>query len=54
MPRRNRSTNKFPKSRRHTNTDGRRQIQNGKTRKEIKRLARILGIPYKIQPQKGN
>lgn len=31
--------------RRHHNTDGRRQIQRGRTRDQVERIARRLGIP---------
>lgn len=34
------------KDRRHHNNDGRRQIKRGKTRAQVKRIARRLGIPY--------
>lgn len=34
------------KTRRHHNNDGRRQIKGGKTREQVKRLAKRLGIPY--------
>lgn len=46
MPRRNRKTNKFPKSRRHTNKTGLRGIKSGYYKREIKKLARELNIPY--------
>jgi hypothetical protein len=36
-----------PKERSHHNNDGRQQIKSGKTRKQVKRIARKLGIPYK-------
>lgn len=35
------------KSRRHHNKNGLRQIKNGKTEKDIKRIAKKLGIRYK-------
>lgn len=35
------------KTRRHHNTDARRQIKRGKTREFVRRLAARLGIPYK-------
>ena len=51
MPRRNKISSKYPELRRHTNTDGRRKIQNGGCRADA---IRILGIPYKEHTQKGN
>ena len=33
------------KARRHHNTDGRRQIQRGRTRTQVERIARLLGVP---------
>jgi hypothetical protein len=35
------------KERRHHNNKGYRQIKRGKTRLQVKRMARRLGIPYK-------
>lgn len=35
------------KTRRHHNNEGRRQIQQGRTRDQVKAIARRLGIPYK-------
>jgi hypothetical protein len=34
------------RKRRHHNNDGRRTIFNGTTRRQIRRIARILKIPY--------
>lgn len=36
---------------RHHNNSGYRQIRRGKTRIQIKRLAKKLGIPYKVLKQ---
>lgn len=38
------------RKRRHHNNKGYRKVKRGKTRDEIKRLAKQLGIPYKIYP----
>ena len=54
MPRRNKISSKYPELRRHTNTDGRRKIQNGGCKADVIRIARKLGIPYKEHTQKGN
>jgi len=35
------------KIRKHHNNDGRRQIQNGKTWEQIKKIAKKLNIPWK-------
>lgn len=34
------------KSRKHHNNTGYRQIKRGKTREQVKRIAKRLGIPY--------
>lgn len=34
------------KVRRHHNTTGLRQVKRGKTRGQVKRMAKRLGIPY--------
>lgn len=34
------------KTRRHHNNDGRQQIKRGQTRRQVKRMARRLGIRY--------
>jgi len=34
------------KTRRHHNNDGRRQIQRGKTRDQVRAMARRLKVPY--------
>ena len=34
------------KERRHHNNDGRRQIARGKTRDQVREIARRLGIPF--------
>lgn len=44
MPRRNSRIRDF--ERRHTNNDGRRQIRNGKTVKDCRRIARRLNVPF--------
>jgi hypothetical protein len=41
-------------SRRHHNTDGRRQIARGKTRERARALARSLGVPYGREPKPCN
>jgi hypothetical protein len=33
------------RKRRHSNTDARRQIRRGRTREQVARIARRLGIP---------
>lgn len=39
------------KERRHHNNKGLRQIKRGKTRKQVKQMARRLGIPYVVREQ---
>jgi hypothetical protein len=39
------------KTRRHHNNDGRRQVRRGKTRQQVKRMARRLGIRYAVREQ---
>ena len=51
MPRRNRK--QLASDRRHTNTDGRRQIKRGKCARQVMAIARRLGIPY-VQRTKTN
>lgn len=38
------------RSRRHSNTSGYRQIQRGKTRVQVRAIAKRLGIPYEVKP----
>ncbi len=52
MPRRNKKTNKMPYLRRHTNKNSLRGIKNGKYKREIKKLAKELGIPFREYPFK--
>lgn len=42
------------KKRRHHNTKGVRQIQRGKTEKQVQRIARKLGIPVAEGGKSGN
>lgn len=37
------------KTRRHHNNDGRSQIQRGKTRDQVRRMAKRLGVPVKVR-----
>lgn len=39
----------MPENRRHHNTDGRRQVQRGRTRVQVRHMARRLGVPYGSQ-----
>jgi hypothetical protein len=41
----------MPKSRKHHNNDGRKQIREFKTEKQIRRIAKKLGIPYGDTPK---
>lgn len=37
------------KTRRHHNNKGTRQVKRGKTASQVKRMARRLGIPFKVK-----
>ena len=41
------------KERRHTNNKGYRQIKRGKTRDQVRRMAKKLKLSYKVVAQNG-
>lgn len=39
------------KTRRHHNNNGSRQIKRGKTADQVRRMARKLGVPFKVKDE---